>query len=486
MTLSTGFALYRALLRQTSKLHIPSQRRQQYENLIKSKTRENARLQGHWDITIALRLGYEVQFDVRNPECKLCLLKPLQTLDAVQDEIRRPVILNQITELSVPPLKRFPRAHEKTSFTTRKPKCLPTTTPSPSQHQQPSHNSPVLSRPYPTVSGRRHIPKLVNANRVPILRIKKPQSRLLGALIRSTVRTREKRLLRTSQLEKLTKIGKDEDEWDRILGENFAIVELGGSWTEESVKAHNEIKKLHDAAVEKRKRIAREMTIIVEKEKALAQEERAELRKTTNVQSSIKFLTRHGRVQEAKKQADMDADDFNDLRETKETKVDTTTSKLQGYTNTVSDKSKTISETPTHPTSVGMEEPTKTFDEADMGVKTDATQVEAVQPQQGVRPETHLTVARAQTALDRPRVREVSKPAATRKAQKSAIVRQAGTIQSQHRKPLRIRHMGSKIAINDKAADKKARNVELAKLEAELPVRNLGGMGLAEAMGEVE
>lgn len=64
---STGFALYRALLRQTFKLPVSQQGKDHFKDQVKKRTRENSRLQGHWNITIALRLGYEVPFEKRYP-----------------------------------------------------------------------------------------------------------------------------------------------------------------------------------------------------------------------------------------------------------------------------------------------------------------------------------------------------------------------------------------------------------------------------------
>ena len=136
--------------------------------------------------------------------------------------------------------------------------------------------SPVLERPYLQISGRRHVPTLVDANRFPFLRIKKPQSPLIGALIRRAARLREKRQLQRVRFEKEIRLGKEEDEWDRLLGLEFGLSEPRQSWKDESAEVLRETKKRHDAAVERKISIAREMTIIVEKEKALALHEKME------------------------------------------------------------------------------------------------------------------------------------------------------------------------------------------------------------------
>ena len=111
---------------------------------------------------------------------------------------------------------------------------------------------------------------------------------------------REKRLTRSAALEKLITIGRDEDSWDGILTKAFGIDEGGPSWGEESARAHGRVKELHETALKKRVRIAKEMTQIVEKEKELVQEEKVEMRRRKNVGRRVKFLMRHGREEEAR------------------------------------------------------------------------------------------------------------------------------------------------------------------------------------------
>ena len=166
--------------------------------------------------------------------------------------------------------------------------------------QQYYEYTPVLARPYANVSGHRHIPKLVNANRFPILRICKPQSPVITGLIRHSIRSREKRLARSLQMVQNIRMGMDEDAWDCIIRAEFGLLEPGGSWTIESASALAEIKRQHYAAVEKRKRISQQMTTIVEEEKALAQAERAKLRRNMKLKSNISKSAQDSREGETK------------------------------------------------------------------------------------------------------------------------------------------------------------------------------------------
>ena len=197
----------------------------------------------------------------------------------MKDDSRRQAILDRVAQLSASLPKRTTRKDRKRLAKPPESQVAPMVTAS----QKPGHpypsSSPVLDRPYLHISGRRHVPKLVDANRFPFLRIKKPQSPLIGALIRRASRLREKRAIRTVELEKVIDLGKEEDEWDKILDHEFNTKSPGSSWAQESSEALNEIRRRHEAVLAKRISTAKQMTIIVEKEEALALKEELELEK---------------------------------------------------------------------------------------------------------------------------------------------------------------------------------------------------------------
>jgi len=140
--------------------------------------------------------------------------------------------------------------------------------------------SKVLDRPYESLSGRRHVPILVNANRVPMLRFKKPQSPFLSRIIRDQVKTRESRILVSNELAAALPVAQAEDTWDRILVESFGLHQDKGeeSWRFAIEQAQHELYENQDAAIKKRKAIAERMHKIVEEEKVLAEAEKLRLR----------------------------------------------------------------------------------------------------------------------------------------------------------------------------------------------------------------
>jgi hypothetical protein len=140
--------------------------------------------------------------------------------------------------------------------------------------------SKILDRPFLNLSGRRHIPVVVNANRVPMLRLKKPQSPLLSRIIRDQVNTREARILLSNKLDAEVPVARDEDTWDSVLSQSFGLHPDNGEelWASEINRALHHLHEEQDAAIRKRKAIAERMHEIVEKERALAEEEKVAIR----------------------------------------------------------------------------------------------------------------------------------------------------------------------------------------------------------------
>lgn len=155
----------------------------------------------------------------------------------------------------------------------------------------------TFARPFPKLSGRRHVPVLVNANRVPFLRIKKPQPPFLSRIIRDTVETRERRLTREETLSKEAPIAEDEDEWDQILNQRFGLDSrdsLEQPWKHEVKQAFDENHKLQVAAIQKRADIAAKMYAIAEQEKVLAKEEKLRIRDEKHKARKARRLARRG------------------------------------------------------------------------------------------------------------------------------------------------------------------------------------------------
>lgn len=137
--------------------------------------------------------------------------------------------------------------------------------------------SKTLDRPFTGLSGRRRVPKLVNANRVPLLRLKKPQSPFVSRIIRDTIDIRERRITLADQLDQQLSMAMDEDEWDKILFDQFGL-EDDDPWSYELRIAIKENGTLQAAATQKRTHLAARMHLIVQREEALATEEKLRIR----------------------------------------------------------------------------------------------------------------------------------------------------------------------------------------------------------------
>ena len=134
----------------------------------------------------------------------------------------------------------------------------------------------ALERPFKEISGRRHVPKLINANKIPILQFKKPQSPFLSRIIRDSIKTRQKRADLQSTLLEQVHWAQGEDDWDRLLRRSSGVEPRGSEdpWSHQHRLSHDETSNRRMAASNRRAAIAAKMHTIVEQEKALANEEK--------------------------------------------------------------------------------------------------------------------------------------------------------------------------------------------------------------------
>ena len=147
-----------------------------------------------------------------------------------------------------------------------------------------SNGAKVLSRPVSVISGRRYIPKLVNANGIPFLRFKKPQSPCLSGIIRHKVKRRQKLFHCLHALKDSLVLARQEDQWDEVLFTRYGISEIGkgfkkaseSSWVTAISDEMGEISRTLRDDHAKSCQIARKMFDIIQKEKALAQAEKVQ------------------------------------------------------------------------------------------------------------------------------------------------------------------------------------------------------------------
>ncbi|KAI9745791.1 MAG: hypothetical protein M1835_002532, partial [Candelina submexicana] len=277
------FALYRTLLSQCSRLPITQDQQTTIRVLIRSRFRQNSELQSQRLLIPALRAGYEAAN---------LLLVAAKGSDTAKSQII--ALLNHIASskslsarLPSPSPTSFPRAE-----------CQPHRPPGPYVGA-----TPVLSRPYPSISGRRHVPKLVNANGVPFLRFKKPQSPFLSRIIRDKIKQRTRHFNLMHALEDSVQAAADEDRWDELILEEYGVGDgvglegkgARGKWVDAVRSGRKFVGAMINEHEMKCREVGRKMQRIVEREEELARRERGE-RKRVQSRERMERKQREERV----------------------------------------------------------------------------------------------------------------------------------------------------------------------------------------------
>ena len=156
----------------------------------------------------------------------------------------------------------------------------------------------VVDRPYESLSGRRHVPKFVNANGLPMLRFKKPQSAFLSRVLNDKIERRIKLYDDLRSLEEEIHMARQEDEWDRLLSEECWVGnwddELPGKeefWADSVMYAIHDTRRRIEADKRRTSDLARRLYGVVEKEKALAALEKKQAKEKKgfgNLKGSLK------------------------------------------------------------------------------------------------------------------------------------------------------------------------------------------------------
>lgn len=145
---------------------------------------------------------------------------------------------------------------------------------------QPSKKPSIFDRPLPLnqLSGRRHVPHLFSANKIPVLRIKKPMPPALSSYLAKRIKTRQKRLDTRDRLAAERIIASREDEWDAILGSvlGHGVGSSGESWQQAIEIADKHRLRLHEKEQTKNRVMVEKMQKIVDQETALYEREKEE------------------------------------------------------------------------------------------------------------------------------------------------------------------------------------------------------------------
>ncbi|MCJ1286257.1 hypothetical protein MMC26_005602 [Xylographa opegraphella] len=250
-------ALYRSLVRRSSQLQIGEHQQYALRQLVKNVFLKNRKFQSPSKIVEALNLGYQSLETLQHVSSK-----PVQLVAKLVDSLTGPNALCK---------EENPKCGHKYRPSGEATKSRKTTSFAPIVWPRP--DTPlVLSRPFQSTSGKRHIPKLVNTNGIPHLRFKKPQSPFLSRVIRDKIRQREKRFDRLQLLKAEIPMARAEDEWDSILKQTCGIDDDSSVlWIRAPVSALQEVRAKIQASHSKNTMLGRQMYKIVEMEKALAE-----------------------------------------------------------------------------------------------------------------------------------------------------------------------------------------------------------------------
>lgn len=248
--------------------------------------------------------GLRGRFSIVKIACPQTNTDPqLQTLTALRDQTRWRDVLTRVLEAGG---QRLTNARKPPRKEMCKTKRQTITVKSPPVGVKIGA-SKVLDRPFARLSGRRRIPKLVNGNRFPFLRLGKPQPRIIGRMIRDTTDKREARLLMEQELLKQLPVAQQEDIWDNILRRKCRLTEesQGEAWTTELRSGMDEIARKQIVAHKKRADIAAKMQAIVEREEALAIEEQRIIQAEKRKQRKIRRLASTGETLQVGKQQEL-------------------------------------------------------------------------------------------------------------------------------------------------------------------------------------
>lgn len=272
-----SIALYRALLSQCHRLQIEDAARDEVQNLIRNRFKQARRDASLAKLKISFEAGYEAIDLLDNAVAGSVESKDriLKLLDNAPLRVRQPPATRPT------PAKQDLKSEGRAEDTTK-----------------PRHS--LFDRPLPLaeLSGKRHVPVLVNANQIPMLRIKKPQPEHLSGYLAHRVKTRGKRHDRRHRLEDELNLAEQEDRWDEILAtlekkQSYAGIAQAFNGTNEpswcdAIEEEIDVvsRQLRDER-RKNREMAEKMQDVVDRETALYEKEKAERRRQRGTKRSV-------------------------------------------------------------------------------------------------------------------------------------------------------------------------------------------------------
>jgi hypothetical protein len=295
----SGLSLYRALLKQSSALHVggsnehsPSKSSDLLSSLVQFRFHQDRKLKSPTQIANGLKAGYEALdlLDACNksfPSAPAQLKSLLESTAAQAEYTSAYRAALAAARSPTSPQKLSKIAHLKAIATKANSTRYP-------------WSKPVLERPLPLdeiKGGKRRVPNLVSAQGIPFLRYSKPQPISLSRVIRQKQDWDQRKWTQQESLKGDMVIAQWEDEWDEIVAGQMAEEHgqgngkvrsprdsdgregAGGreaSWKHEMVVAEGELYQQIKQSDWKNAEMGRKMWEIVVKERELAAQEKRE------------------------------------------------------------------------------------------------------------------------------------------------------------------------------------------------------------------
>jgi len=263
----SAIALYRALLQQSRAVPLPTESRTELQNIVRNRCKQTIHLHSYQRLRLAFQAGYEAleHLDASvagNTESTSYIAELIGKAPArVKSDPPRPVLAKS---------RRSKNTNSKSieDVVAAPPSFKP--------------NTELLSRPHHLreLSGKRHVPVLFSASKIPVLRIKKPQPQNLSGFIKHRIQQRQRRHDRRHWLEEQVEFAQYEDLWDKILENEIGagaqrVRGAEPTWAKEFRIAKDEVEfKIREEGV-KNAAMAVKMQDIVDRERELFEKERA-------------------------------------------------------------------------------------------------------------------------------------------------------------------------------------------------------------------
>ncbi|KAF2859755.1 hypothetical protein K470DRAFT_258606 [Piedraia hortae CBS 480.64] len=285
-----AISLYRALLSQSKVL--PPDLTAPAKRIVQNKFRDARFWNGSQRLHLHFAAGYEALDLLDNyPRGEERVRKLIDNaVDFIKEPRRRPT--RQIKRGRKP----LAREHLQANDTPRQPSLgdEPTDTARPRAKcdgRSGSSNVSIFARPLPLshLSGRRRVPVLYSAQRIPVLRLSPHQPAAISKMIRDRLAKRQRSIDTRDKLAEEEYVARLEDQWDKLLMRVGATREGGPkvSWADAIVDARKENMEKHRLDAEDRREVAGRMEDVVRRERELYEWE--EKRKRLRIESRKGF-----------------------------------------------------------------------------------------------------------------------------------------------------------------------------------------------------